>query len=71
LAQTNLALSKDYDDHYYAGENLARLKRSVAQSESGLTISFTMDELEAIEAGEVPQRALDFLEKHKGELVND
>ena len=61
---------KAYDD-YYTGENLVRLKRSIAQSERGETISFTMAELEAMETGEVPQRALDFLAKHKGELVND
>jgi len=58
---------KAYDE-YYTGENLARLKRSMAQSERGLTISFTMDELEAMADGEVPQRALDFLEKHKEEI---
>ena len=61
---------KAYDD-YYAGENLARLKRSSEQAEQGLTISFTMEELEAMENGEVPQRALEFLEKHKEELLND
>ena len=60
---------KAYDE-YYTGENLERLKRSMEQSERGLTISFTMDELEAMADGEVPQRALDFLEKHKGE-IND
>ena len=58
---------KAYDE-YYTGENLVRLKRSMAQSERGLTISFTMDELEAMADGEVPQRALDFLEKHKEEI---
>ena len=55
---------KAYDD-YYTGENLARLKRSIAQSERGETISFTMAELKAMETGEVPQRALDFLAKYK------
>ena len=56
---------KPYDD-YYTGENLARLKRSIAQSERGETISFTMDELIAMETGDVPQRAIDFSEKYKG-----
>jgi DNA-damage-inducible protein J len=60
---------KAYDD-YYTGENLVRLKRSIAQSERGLTINFSMDELEAIENGEIPQRALIFLAKHK-ESVNN
>jgi len=58
---------KAYDE-YYTGENLTRLKRSMAQSERGLTISFTMDELEAMADGEISQRALDFLEKHKEEI---
>ena len=61
---------KTYDDDY-TGENLKRLNRSIVQSERGQTISFTVAELEAMETGEIPQRALDFLEKHKGELIND
>ena len=61
---------KPYDD-YYTGENLRRLKRSMEQSERGETISFTMGELEAMETGEIPQRAIDFLEKRKGTHVYD
>ena len=61
---------KAYDD-YYKGENLIKLKHSITQSERGQTISFTMAELEKMETGEVPQRALDFLAKHKEELFND
>ncbi|MCL2634723.1 MAG: type II toxin-antitoxin system RelB/DinJ family antitoxin [Oscillospiraceae bacterium] len=60
---------KPYDD-YYTGENLKKLKRSMAQSNRGETISFTMSELEAMETGEIPQRALDFLNKHKGDNNN-
>ena len=56
---------KPYDD-YYTGANLERLKRSMAQSERGETISFTMAELEAMETGEIPQRAIAFLEQYKG-----
>ena len=44
---------------------------SAALSERELTISFSMDELEAMEGGEIPRRALDFLEKHRGELADD
>lgn len=55
---------KPYDD-YFAGVNLEQLKESVAQAERGETISFTMAELIAMETGEIPQRALDFLEKYK------
>jgi len=61
---------KAYDD-YYTGENLSSLKRSMAQSERGETITFTMDELIAMETGEFSQRGLDFLAKHKREPVND
>jgi len=55
---------KPYND-YYSGENLKRLKQSMAQSERGETISFTMAELTAMEDGEIPKRAKDFLKKHK------
>lgn len=55
---------RPYDD-YYSGENLARIKRSIAQAERGEVISFTMAELEAMETGEIPQRAVDFLEQYK------
>jgi len=61
---------KPYDE-YYTGENLARLKRSMAQSERGEVITFSLAELEAMESGEIPQRALDFLEKHKGAHGDD
>ena len=61
---------KPYDD-YYTGENLARLKRSIEQSERGEIITFTMNELIAMETGEIPQRALDFLKERKGERAND
>jgi DNA-damage-inducible protein J len=61
---------KPYDD-YYTGENLSRLKRSMAQAERGEIITFTMDELIAMETGPIPQRALDFLEKYKGECIDD
>ena len=61
---------KPYDD-YYTGENLKRLKRSMAQAERGEVITFTMAELEAMETGEIPQRAIDFLKQHKGEHTDD
>jgi len=60
---------KPYDD-YYTGENLKKLKRSIEQSDRGENISFSMTELEAMESGEIPQRAIDFLNKHKGENAN-
>jgi len=61
---------KPYDD-YYTGENLTSLKRSIAQAERGEVITFTMDELIEMETGEIPQRAIDFIDKYKGERVND
>ena len=61
---------KPYDE-YYIGENLARLKRSMEQSQRGEVITFTMAELEAMETGEIPQRAIDFLEKHKAANANN
>ena len=61
---------KPYDD-YYTGENLKRLKRSMEQSERGEVISFSMDELLSMESGEIPQRAIEFLDKHKKESAND
>ncbi|MCL2019010.1 MAG: type II toxin-antitoxin system RelB/DinJ family antitoxin [Oscillospiraceae bacterium] len=57
---------KPYDD-YYTGENLKRLKHSIEQSERGETIDLSFAELEAMETGAIPQRALDFLAKHKGD----
>ena len=61
---------KPYDD-YYTGENLKRLKRSMEQSERGEVISFSMDELLVMETGAIPQRAIEFLEKHKEARTND
>ena len=56
---------------YYSGENLKRLRHSIAQSERGQTISFSIAELEAMETGEIPQRALDFLAKFKEDSEGD
>jgi len=55
---------KPYDD-YFTGANLEQIKESIAQAENGETISFTMAELTAMETGEIPRRALDFLGKYK------
>ncbi|MCL2016858.1 MAG: hypothetical protein FWG68_11500 [Defluviitaleaceae bacterium] len=53
------------DDAYFTPEIVARIQKSVAQAERGETIFFTMDELIAMETGEVPQRAIDFLAKYE------
>ena len=66
-----VATAEEKYDEYFNPHNMKRLMESIAQFERGETISFTMAELKAMETGEVPQRALDFLAKHKGELVSD
>lgn len=50
-------------------EYLAKLEKSRAQFERGETISFTMDELEAMEAEDwkPTQKVLDFLERKRHE----
>ena len=68
MAQTNMT---NRIDEYYTGENLVRLKRSMEQSKRGEVITFTMAELEAMETGEIPQRAIEFLEKHKAAYANN
>ena len=44
------------------------LMESIAQAERGEVISFTMAELKAMEDGEIPQRAIDFMEAHNNFL---
>ena len=52
-----------YND-YFTPEMVESIKRSEAQVERGEVITFTLDELIAMETGDVPQRALDFLKAH-------
>ena len=52
-------------NEYFNEYNMKILKESIAQAERGEIISFTMAELEAMEDGEIPQRAIDFLDKYK------
>ena len=51
-------------DEYFNPFNLKVLRESIAQAERGDVITFTMSELEAMETGEIPQRAIDFMETH-------
>jgi len=46
---------------YFTPGNVAKLKESIKQAERGETIGFTLAELTAMETGDVPQRARDFL----------
>ena len=57
-------------DEYFNPHNMKRLMESMAQADRGEVITFTMDELIAMEDGDVPQRALDFMAKHKGDFVD-
>lgn len=50
-------------NEYFTPQNIESIIRSAKQMENGDYISFTMEELYAMEDGEIPQRALDFLEK--------
>jgi len=52
-------------DEYFTPQVVQSILRSVEQAERGEIINFTMDELIAMETGDVPQRALDFLAKYK------
>ena len=51
-------------NEYFNEYNVKILKESIAQAERGEIITFSIDELFAMEDGEIPQRAIDFLEKH-------
>jgi len=50
---------------YFTPQVVSEIQQSVAQAERGEVITFTISELEDMEDGEIPQRALDFLAAHK------
>jgi len=52
-------------NEYFSPQVVNEILHSAAQAERGEVITFSIDELEAMEDGEIPQRALDFLEAHK------
>ena len=52
-------------DEYFTPKMVESIKRSIAQADRGEMISFTMDELYAMEDGEIPQRAIEFMEAHR------
>ena len=58
-------------NEYFNPYNMKRLKESIEQAERGEIITFTMAELKAMETGEVPQRAIDFMARHKGAHEDD
>ena len=63
--QTGAKTAEEKYNEYFTPQNVESILRSVAQAERGETITFSMAELEAMEDGEIPQRTLDFLAKHK------
>jgi DNA-damage-inducible protein J len=52
-------------NEYFTPQIVESIKKSITQAERGEMITFSMKELEAMENGEIPQRALDFMETHK------
>ena len=52
-------------NEYFTPEIMERLLQSKAQTERGEVITFSISELEAMEEGEIPQRAIDFLKQRK------
>jgi len=61
--------SEEKHDEYFNPYNMKRLMHSIEQVERGEVITFSIAELEAMESGEIPQRGIDFLNKHKGNLA--
>ena len=52
-------------DEYFTPEVVKSILESEEKIKRGECISFTLDELIAMETGPIPQRAIDFLETHK------
>ena len=70
---TPIEAERKYNE-YFNPHNMKILEESMAQSERGEVINFTLDELIAMETGTIPQRGIDFLEAHGkkvGEIKHD
>jgi len=52
-------------NEYFTPQVVERVLHSIGQADRGEVIAFSMAELEAMEDGEIPQRALDFLASYK------
>ena len=55
---------EEYND-YFTPDVVKCILESAERMKRGECITFTMDELLAMEDGDIPQRAIDFLESHK------
>ena len=58
------ATKEEKYNEYFNSYNMKILMESITQAERGEVITFTMDELKAMEAGTVSQRAIEFMEAH-------
>jgi len=52
-------------NEYFTPEVVKEILESEKQARRGQMISFSMAELEAMEEGKIPQKAIDFLNKYK------
>ncbi|MCL2152573.1 MAG: type II toxin-antitoxin system RelB/DinJ family antitoxin [Oscillospiraceae bacterium] len=55
---------EEYND-YFTPDVVKNILESAEQFKRGEYITFSLDELIAMEDGDIPQRAIDFLESHK------
>ena len=55
---------EEYDE-YFTPDVVKSILESAEHFKRGEYITFTLDELIAMETGQIPQRAIDFLETHK------
>jgi len=61
--------AEEYND-YFSPVVVKSILESAERIKRGESITFTIDELIAIEDGDIPQRAIEFLESHK-KAVNE
>ena len=52
-------------NEYFTPQVVEKILHSIGQAERGEVITFSMAELASMEEGELPQRAIDFLETHR------
>ena len=58
------SLEEEYND-YFTPDIIKDILESAERIKRGDSITFTIDELTAMETGDIPQRAIDFLESRK------
>ncbi|MCL2060569.1 MAG: type II toxin-antitoxin system RelB/DinJ family antitoxin [Oscillospiraceae bacterium] len=60
----------DYND-YFSPDVVKSILKSAEHIKRGESITFTIEELIAMEDGNIPQRAIDFMESHKKAVNED